>query len=373
MDALKTAASAPQLRPTSSPTQLPPPLPGTELPAAAPGDSVVLAQQDDGARGYVHLRTPQGADVQAWQARSGASYQTVTTEQGTQFQATLPAGLTDQPLQIDGFSTPQGTRAVAHLVDHPEQAVAAQVTADGKLMVSLSPNGPLALFDPASLDYGVATPSVSTPKGQDMVTTTPLQEVVHADGSHTIKANATVTEKAGGLSVGRMLIAGPLGMIPSAPEREVSYLQITDKGGQVTAAQVTEHQTVNPKAPASSDLLGQLSSALGSLGSSLSGPAHSETPVAVTKSAPGTYQVAGGSGDLLDHMKASLKNPLSLQSPLASWLKSRNQTAQNLTSFSANPVVLSSLGAAGGPATAAAVVAPFTSPQGIPTPPSLKP
>jgi hypothetical protein len=373
MDALKAGSFAPSpylggsTPPPLPSAQVPPPLPVTAAAPEAAGDAVILQQSDDGVRQYAHLRTNEGADAQVWQARNGASYHLVASQQGTQFEANIPAGLTQEPLQIVGVAGPNGTQAVAHPLGHPEQSAPAIVTHDGKIAVTLAPNGTLAMFDPTTLEYSVSTTGAPGAGGASTAT----QEVVHPDGSHTIKANMTVTTKAGGPSVGRMLLGGPLGLIPDAPEQEISYLRIDDKGGQVSAAQVTEHQKLQAAAGSSSQgLLGSLGSALGELGNLMGSPAHSETPVAVSRQQDGSYAVSGG-GDLMQHMKDSLKNPFALQSPLASWLKSRNAPAQTIRSLAANPVVLSSMGASAGPAAAAAALVPTQPQAGVPTPPPL--
>lgn len=337
------------------PAATPPPLPQTEAPPQAPTDRVVLQEANDGVRGYRHEKDASGVDYQTWTSKSGAKYEVATTQEGTRFHAELPAGLTQQPLEITGAWSKEGTAVVANPAGHPEQRVKAEMTPDGKIMVPLAPNGPMAMFDPNTMEFGLGTPGQPQmgPHGTP-VTFQALQEVVHADGSHTVKANIAIEDKAGGWNW--------MTTTPTVPERQVSYLQVDDSNGQVTARQVTEHQP-----------LGNQTGIMAQIGHVMKGPGKTETAVNVAKQGNGLYQVAGAG--LMDQMKASLSNPFSLQSPVGNWLKGRNQQPTTVTTFTSNPFPLSAMGAVAGPAAAAAAAAPFPQPNvnAIPPPPQFPP
>ncbi len=194
------------------PPAAPPP---QEAPPQAPSDSVVLQRGDDGTRTYTKERLANGVEVQTWQARSGVKYEVAQTPEGTRFHVDVPAGMTAEPIEIVGASSPkEGSAIVAHPAGKPQQAVPAQVTADGRIAFSLMPNGPMAMFDPNSLDFGIATPGQQQPGPGGMpVMMQALQEVVHADSSHTIKANAVIADVPGK--------QGMFSMQPGVPHREV--------------------------------------------------------------------------------------------------------------------------------------------------------
>lgn len=358
MDGLnQTNTAIPQTR---TPLAASPP-PPQAAPPQAPTDRVVLQKADDGIRTYTRERDAAGIEYQKWQGKSGASYEVATTPEGTRFHAEIPAGLTDQPLEITGAWSKEGSAAIAHPAGKPDQAVQAQITPDGKIAVALAPNGPMAMFDPGTLDYGFSTPpqaqAQAGPNGRPVVFQA-MQEVVHADNSHTIKANATVTEEGGGVSFNMLT-----GVMPKMPHRETSYLEINDRNGQVTAKQVTETEALNPQQPG---FMGQVNNLM-------SGSGRTEQQMVAQRMPDGSYTISGN-GDLMSHMKDSLKNPFSFQSPVGNWMKGRNQQAVPVRTFSSNPLQLSALGAAAGPAAAMAAQMPLpAAPGAIPPPPPLAP
>lgn len=359
MDQIRTGQN---LTPLTTPPPAPPAAP-VEAEPQAPTDRVVLAKADDGTRTYTREKLGDGIELQTWQARSGVKYEVATTPEGTRFHAEIPAGLTQQPLEINGAATKDESAVVALPQGNPNQAVQAQITPDGKVMFPLSPNGPMACFDPTSLDFGVATPATqqNTPNGP--VSFQPLQEVVHADGSHTIKANTTIHDVAGGMGFNMIT-----GMAPKMPHREVSYIQVDDKNGQVSARQVTDNLPLDSNGTPGAAPGGVMAGLGGLMGG---GPSHSESALKVAKNADASYTLLGG-GDLLDHMKNSLKNPMSLQSPLMGWLKDRKAQPTQLRTFTSNPVILSAMGAAAGPVATAATNA-AAAPNAVPPPPAFPP
>ncbi|MHB2015833.1 MAG: hypothetical protein ACYCW6_02690 [Candidatus Xenobia bacterium] len=112
--------------------------------------------------------------------------------------------------------------------------LAASLGADGKVAVDARVNNLQAVFDPATLDYGLATKpqpvAPQVPGGQS--TYQALKEIVHADGSRSVIAGETDTVVPG---------ANPQGP-PQLTKSE--FYQFDIKNGQVSARHVTA-ETVN--------------------------------------------------------------------------------------------------------------------------------
>lgn len=317
--------------------------------AAAPpaSDRVTLGTEQKGAVTERFDRDQKnGIDFLVRQSQSGIKHEIARRGQEERFHVEIPQGLTPMPLEISGGG--QQGQIVAHAAGNPQAQLPAQMSPDGKYVITLSPNGAMAVFDPTSMDFGVASPPTQQATPQGNSTYTALQEVIHADNSHTLTAHAQITDSMGG--GGGMGMMGMGMMMPGGgtPTREVKYVQIDESAtGQVTAKQVVEKQPLAPQSGFSKMMGG--------------GPSRTETHLDASKLPNGSFAVGGG-GSLWSHMKASMANPMVLQSPLKNWLSAKNQGPMTIPTFSSNPGLLASMSAAVGPMATTAMQMPFAAP-----------
>jgi len=343
------------------------PVPPPPTPPAGPppqGDRVTLedTRLPDRAR-QVQRDVKTGLIYTQEATQSGVHTSRVQSQQQTDFKVTLPKGsLLPANLEIEGSVDNTGkVNVVAHPEGQQGQAFPAQLTPDGKISVLLGANGPLAIFDSNTLDYGLAT----VPKGNPYQQQTDLKELIHPDASHTVIANEQTTYTA---MAGPPRNAGFFGSTPqpTAPPvvRDSTYIQVDDRGGQVTAKRVQARWVPGQQQQSMSTgmkvgafaLLGPLALLIPGMTAG-QGSYQNETPAPVTRQQDGTFVV--GQPTLTDNMMSAAKRPFSFNSPLVNAWNTRNVQPDEIKPFSAyGPQALFAAFAAATPAAAAALQTP---------------
>lgn len=298
-----------------------------------PGKPVVAAPTaPPAAPDQVTLGQAPPAAPQTVQTPSGVVVTSARDQQGVALQAALPTGaLLPAPVVIEGLISGKDSIFEARLVGS-NQPLPAGMGADGKVYVQLEPSAPLVVFDPQTLDYGLASPMVAGPNG---ALQRQMQEIVHADGSRSVIYNeqfrsasqpgeqehsfTRVDYKAGKLDAAQVTVRGAAAQLARAVSGEPSRPQAMTQGG---ASQVAAPGGAPRPWP----------SALSRIPRGRPSPIQ-ETPLSAQAHPDGTITLSGGS--LLDHAKQAATSGKLFDSPLMNWWKSRQAEAVRIVPFSA--------------------------------------
>jgi O-acetyl-ADP-ribose deacetylase (regulator of RNase III) len=226
------------------------------------------------------------SDSHTVQTRSGINAEYIQSSLGTALKASIPAGtLLPTPILLESFQGEGGNKVQAYYEkDGEKMPVKTETGKDGRVYMQLdsSPNAPLLMFDPGSLDYGLLAQSKTRDDGSTHRT---LTETVHADGSRTLVQDHK-----------------------TARDGSQSYHQVEfDAQGQARggAVQVDSQGRRNWT---------EMKTSLNDRGGIVMQGESQQTP-----------------RSLLDHTIDSFKNPFSFKSPLLSWLKDKKQAGKQAT------------------------------------------